>query len=155
MSTAVHSSVYVFQRGLPCGVRFGHNALPHFAGRLGLDFDVPLNFTRSSAIDWACRVLLTCLPFSDLSATVILSVDATETQLSVTWSPADGDFDGYVLTCWSDSQTVHSPETTELNAACEGLQAGTLHTITVSTVKSGWEPVESSPTTASTSKLTF
>ena len=82
-------------------------------------------------------------------------MEATETQLSVTWSPADGDFDGYVLTCWSDSQTVHSPETTELNAACEGLQPGTLHTIIVSTVKSGWEPVESSSTTASTSKLAF
>ena len=69
----------------------------------------------------------------------------------VTWLPADGDLDGYVLTCESEFHTVEAAQTEKLNSTCEGLQPGTEYTVYVTTVKGGWTSVESSPVTATTS----
>lgn len=76
-----------------------------------------------------------------------------ETQVFVTWLPAEGNLDGYVVTCVSDSHVVQSNVTGELNATVDGLLTGTEYTVYVSTVKDGWTPVDSSSTLSVSTEL--
>ncbi len=79
-------------------------------------------------------------------------METTQTRISITWRPATGNFDSYVVTfaAGGDSEEVVAtvPRGSELIASVDELNPGTTYTFNVSAVLStGNEEIRSAPST--------
>ena len=96
-----------------------------------------------------------CFVVSELAPGSVSYVEISENQITAYWTASDGDIEGYILSCESDEHGLNVTENNYLNATCDGLSPGTEYNITLTSVKTDLEPVQSSPVAVKTSRLRF